>query len=156
MSWHCWKVTGWKRSTESGTTSVYRTVFLFHGRPHMTLMPGQTVGFPTMSAVQCGMYMDSPRMPSYITAVQFLTRPFISYFNSYLQRSPFAFDWARRSSGLVGRKKSSSLRSGIFSFQALRNHGKKQTGAYKKWKYRFGKSRSCLIKIERLWFKRKK
>lgn len=96
MSWHCWKVTGWKRSTESGTTSVYRTVFLFHGRPHMTLMPGQTVGFPTMSAVQCGMYMDSPRMPSYITAVQFLTRPFISYFNSYLQRSPFAFDWARR------------------------------------------------------------
>ena len=46
MSWHCWKVTGWKRSTESGTTSVYRTVFLFHGRPHMTLMPGQTVGFP--------------------------------------------------------------------------------------------------------------
>lgn len=114
MSWHCWKVTGWKRSTESGTTSVYRTVFLFHGRPHMTLMPGQTVGFPTMSAVQCGMYMDSPRMPSYITAVQFLTRPFISYFNSYLQRSPFAFDWARRSSGLVGRKKSSSLRSGIF------------------------------------------
>ena len=32
--------------TESGTTSVYRTVFLFHGRPHMTLMPGQTVGFP--------------------------------------------------------------------------------------------------------------
>lgn len=132
MSWHCWKPTGWKRSTESGTTSVYRTVFLFHGRPHMTLMPGQTVGFLTMSAVQCGMYMDSPRMPSYITAVQFLTRPFISYFNSYLQRSPFAFDWARRSSGLVGRKKSSSLRSGIFSFQALRNHGKKQTGAYKK------------------------
>lgn len=46
MSWHCWKPTGWKRSTESGTTSVYRTVFLFHGRPHMTLMPGQTVGFP--------------------------------------------------------------------------------------------------------------
>ena len=72
-----------------------------------------------MSAVQCGMYMDSPRMPSYITAVQFLTRPFISYFNSYLQRSPFAFDWARRSSGLVGRKKSSSLRSGIFFRQAL-------------------------------------
>lgn len=104
MSWHCWKPTGWKRSTESGTTSVYRTVFLFHGRPHMTLMPGQTVGFPTMSAVQCGMYMDSPRMPSYITAAQFLTRPFISYFSSYLQRSPFAFDWARRSSGLVGRK----------------------------------------------------
>ena len=30
------------------------------------------------------------------------------------------------------KKKSSSLRSGIFSFQALRNHGKKQTGAYKK------------------------
>ena len=119
MSWHCWKPTGWKRSTESGTTSVYRTVFLFHGRPHMTLMPGQTVGFPYHVCRTCGMYMDSPRMPSYITAVQFLTRPFISYFNSYLQRSPFAFDWARRSSGLVGRKKSSSLRSGIFFLPSL-------------------------------------
>lgn len=72
MSWHCWKPTGWKRSTESGTTSVYRTVFLFHGRPHMTLMPGQTVGFLTMSAVQCGMYMDSPRMPSTSLPYNFL------------------------------------------------------------------------------------
>ena len=54
--------------------------------------------------------------------------PFISYFNSYLQRSPFA----------------------------LHNHGKKQTGAYKKWKYWLLPSRSCLIKKERLWFKRKK
>ena len=32
----------------------------------------------------------------------------------------------------------------------MHNHGKKQTGAYKKWKYWLLPSRSCLIKKERL------
>lgn len=132
MSWHCWKPTGWKRSTESGTTSVYRTVFLFHGRPHMTLMPGQTVGFPyhvcrTMRHVHgqsTNAVVHHCRTISYKTIhIVFQFLPAKVAFCLRLGKALLRTGW---------KEKSSSLRSGIFSFQALRNHGKKQTGAYKK------------------------